>query len=172
MRKLKNIVLIGMPSSGKSTLGVVLAKTLGMQFVDTDLIIQQNSGKKLQQMINEEGIEAFLKTEEEVLCSLDFENFIIATGGSAVLSEKAMKYLRKNGVVIYLEASVEELKTRLNNIKTRGIAMTEGESIESIFMKRAPLYEKYADIIVSSEASFEETVEKIITEIKNSGVFS
>ena len=169
---MKNIVLIGMPSSGKSTLGVVLAKTLGMQFVDTDLIIQQNSGKKLQQMINEEGIEAFLKTEEEVLCSLDFENFIIATGGSAVLSEKAMKYLRKNGVVIYLEASVEELKTRLNNIKTRGIAMTEGESIESIFMKRAPLYEKYADITVSSEASFEETVEKIITEIKNSGVFS
>lgn len=169
---MKNIVLIGMPSSGKSTLGVVLAKTLGMQFVDTDLIIQQNSGKKLQQMINEEGIEAFLKTEEEVLCSLDFENFIIATGGSAVLSEKAMKYLRKNGVVIYLEASVEELKTRLNNIKTRGIAMTEGESIESIFMKRAPLYEKYADIIVSSEAYFEETVEKIITEIKNSGVFS
>lgn len=169
---MKNIVLIGMPSSGKSTLGVVLAKTLGMQFVDTDLIIQQNSGKKLQQMINEEGIEAFLKTEEEVLCSLDFENFIIATGGSAVLSEKAMKYLRKNGVVIYLEASVEELKTRLNNIKTRGIAMTEGESIESIFMKRAPLYEKYADITVSSEASFEETVKKIITEIKNSGVFS
>lgn len=161
-----------MPSSGKSTLGVVLAKTLGMQFVDTDLIIQQNSGKKLQQMINEEGIEAFLKTEEEVLCSLDFENFIIATGGSAVLSEKAMKYLRKNGVVIYLEASVEELKTRLNNIKTRGIAMTEGESIESIFIKRAPLYEKYADITVSSEASFEETVEKIITKIKNSGVFS
>ena len=161
-----------MPSSGKSTLGVVLAKTLGMQFVDTDLIIQQNSGKKLQQMINEEGIEAFLKTEEEVLCSLDFENSIIATGGSAVLSEKAMKYLRKNGVVIYLEASVEELKTRLNNIKTRGIAMTEGESIESIFIKRAPLYEKYADITVSSEASFEETVEKIITEIKNSGVFS
>lgn len=169
---MKNIVLIGMPSSGKSTLGVVLAKTLGMQFIDTDLIIQQNSGKKLQQMINEEGIEAFLKTEEEVLCSLDFENSIIATGGSAVLSEKAMKYLRKNGVVIYLEASVEELKTRLNNIKTRGIAMTEGESIESIFIKRAPLYEKYADITVSSEASFEETVEKIITEIKNSGVFS
>ena len=97
-----------MPSSGKSTLGVVLAKTLGMQFVDTALIIQQNSRKKLQQMINEEGIEAFLKTEEEVLCSLDFENSIIATGGSAVLSEKAMKYLRKNGVVIYLEASVEE----------------------------------------------------------------
>ncbi len=161
-----------MPSSGKSTLGVVLAKTLGMQFIDTDLIIQQNSGKKLQQMINEEGIEAFLKTEEEVLCSLDFENFIIATGGSAVLSEKAMKYLRKNGVVIYLEASVEELKTRLNNIKTRGIAMTEGESIESIFIKRSPLYEKYADITVSSEASFEETVEKIITKIKNSGVFS
>ncbi len=169
---MKNIVLIGMPSSGKSTLGVVLAKTLGMQFIDTDLIIQQNSGKKLQQMINEEGIEAFLKTEEEVLCSLDFENFIIATGGSAVLSEKAMKYLRKNGVVIYLKASVEELKTRLNNIKTRGIAMTEGESIESIFIKRAPLYEKYADITVSSEASFEETVEKIITKIKNSGVFS
>lgn len=169
---MKNIVLIGMPSSGKSTLGVVLAKTLGMQFIDTDLIIQQNSGKKLQQMINEEGIEAFLKTEEEVLCSLDFENSIIATGGSAVLSEKAMKYLRKNGVVIYLEASVEELKTRLNNIKTRGIAMTEGESIESIFIKRSPLYEKYADITVSSEASFEETVEKIITKIKNSGVFS
>ncbi len=161
-----------MPSAGKSTLGVVLAKTVGMQFVDTDLIIQQKTGKKLQDLINEEGTDAFLKTEEEVICSLDLKDFVIATGGSAVLSERAMKKLKENGVVIYLEVSLKELKARLNNIKTRGIAKAEGETLESVFAKRKSLYEKYADIIVSSEKSFEQTIEKIVWEIKNSGDFS
>ena len=169
---MKNIVLIGMPSSGKSTLGVVLAKTLRMQFVDTDLIIQQKTGKRLQELINENGTDFFLKTEQEIVCSLDLEGFVIATGGSVVLSDKAMQSLKDNSVIIYLEASLEELDLRLNNIKTRGIAMEKGESLESVYIKRKPLYERYADIIVSSENSFEATVEIIVREIKNSGVFS
>lgn len=169
---MKNIVLIGMPSSGKSTLGVVLAKTLGMQFVDTDLIIQQKTGKRLQELINEKGIDFFLKTEQEIVCSLDLEGFVIATGGSVVLSDKAMQSLKDNSVIIYLEASLEELDLRLNNIKTRGIAMEKGESLESVYIKRKPLYERYADITVSSENTFEATVEIIVREIKNSGVFS
>lgn len=172
MKTMKNIVLIGMPSSGKSTLGVVLAKTLRMQFVDTDLIIQQKTGKRLQELINENGTDFFLKTEQEIVCSLDLEGFVIATGGSVVLSDKAMQSLKDNSVIIYLEASLEELDLRLNNIKTRGIAMEKGESLESVYIKRKPLYERYADIIVSSENSFEATVEIIVREIKNSGVFS
>lgn len=172
MKTMKNIVLIGMPSSGKSTLGVVLAKTLGMQFVDTDLIIQQKTGKMLQELINENGTDFFLKTEQEIVCSLDLNGFVIATGGSVVLSDKAMQSLKENSVIVYLEASLEELNLRLNNIKTRGIAMEKGESLESVYIKRKPLYERYADIIVSSENSFEATVEIIVREIKNSGVFS
>ena len=169
---MKNIVLIGMPGAGKSTVGVVLAKALGMQFIDTDLIIQQKNNEILQEIIDKKGLEFFLKTEQEVICDLSLNSSVIATGGSAVLSEKAMKSLRENGIIVYLEAPLEEIKSRISNITTRGIAMAKDESIDSIFIKRVPLYEKYADITVSSRASFEETVEKIIEEIKNSGELS
>ncbi|MBQ3052567.1 MAG: shikimate kinase [Clostridia bacterium] len=158
-----NIILIGMPSAGKSTLGVLLAKTLGMQFLDTDLAIQNYTGETLQQTINRDGIESFLKIEEKVVSSIKCENHVIATGGSVVFSQKAMESLKKQGKVIFLDVPLREIKNRLNNIKTRGIAMKKGETIDSIFKARLPLYKKYADLTVSAaEKNLETTVENII----------
>ncbi len=145
---MKNIVLIGMPGSGKSTLGVVLAKNCSMGFCDTDLIIQQFEKRKLQDIINSEGVESFLKKEEKYLLALEGENIVIATGGSAVLSEKAMMHLKKNAVVIYLKVDCHTIVKRIKNSKTRGIAFKEGETIADIYKIRTPLYEKYADITV------------------------
>lgn len=169
---MKNIVLIGMPGAGKSTVGVVLAKALGMQFVDTDLVIQQKTDKVLQKIINEKGLDFFLKTEEEIICSLELKSCVIATGGSAVLSEKAMKALAENGIIVYLDVSLEEINARINNITTRGIVMKKGESIESIYKKRLPLYQKYAALFIKADKNLEKTVEEIISKIKNSGDFS
>lgn len=152
-----------MPASGKSTVGVLLAKSIGFQFADTDLFIQQKTGEPLQQTIDEKGLDCFLETEERVLCGLSLSRYVIATGGSAVLSDKAMAHLKKNGTVIFLDLPLDEIKRRMTNIKTRGIAMQSGESIDSIFEKRLPLYRKYADITVSlTPCALEETVEKIL----------
>lgn len=163
----KNIILIGMPGAGKSTVGVVLAKALGLQFADTDLLIQGKAGKTLQSIIDNEGIEAFLKTEEEVLSSLSLQGFVIATGGSAVLSHKAMIKLKENGVAVFLDLPIEEIKKRVNNITTRGIAMDKGDSLDKVFNTRLPLYGKYADITVCTQAlTLEETVGKILKELQ------
>jgi len=157
-----------MPGCGKSTIGVILAKTIGKLFLDTDLSIQQYTGEVLQNTINRDGIDAFLKIEENILSGLCCENTVIATGGSAVLSEKAMENLRKNGIIIYLDVPLQELKHRLNNITTRGIAMVPTETIESLYNKRIPLYNKYADITIKSDNSeIEKTVERIVDSIKN-----
>ena len=112
----KNIILTGMPACGKSVTGVVLAKSLNMQFVDTDLLIQQRAGKSLQRILNEDGMEVFKKTEEDVLCSLEVTGTVVATGGSAVYYEKAMEHLKENGTVVYLEASLDTVKKRLEDI--------------------------------------------------------
>ena len=163
-----NIVLIGMPGCGKSTVGVVLAKTIGKLFLDTDLSIQQYTGEILQKTINRDGIDAFLKIEEDVLSDLCCENTVIATGGSAVMSEKAMKNLSENGIIIYLDVPVDELKHRLNNITTRGIAMDPTDSIDALYEKRLPLYKKYADLtIISDNSGIEKMVEKIVDSINN-----
>lgn len=159
-----NIVLIGMPSCGKSVTGVVLAKALKMKFVDTDLLIQEEAGKGLQDIINEEGIEVFKEIEERVLTSVEIENAVIATGGSAVYYESAMKHLKDNGTVVYIQVSLDTVKQRLSNIKTRGVAMGKGQTLDDLYEMRVPLYEKYADIIVESDSrcTMEDTVEKII----------
>ena len=160
---MKNIILIGMPACGKSTFGVVLAKTLGMSFVDTDLQIQEKTGRLLQDIIDHDGMDAFLEIEESLLTHVEAENTVIATGGSAVYSDRGMKYLRTIGEVIYIRLPLEEINRRLNNIKTRGIAMSPGESLEDIFNKRAPLYEKYADIIMDSTGlTLEEAVKEFV----------
>jgi len=159
---MKNIVLIGMPGSGKSTVGVILAKAANMSFIDTDLLIQQKTGELLQTTINNRGIDGFLKTESEVLESLVCENAVIATGGSAVYSEAGMNALKKNGTVVYLDVPLEELLKRVTNMKTRGIVLGKGGSFETVFETRAPLYKKYADITVDcSGKHIEETVEEI-----------
>ena len=135
---MRNIVLIGMPAVGKSTIGVLLAKTLGFAFIDTDLIIQQSTGRLLQDIIDKDGLEAFCADEERAICSVSAgRNTVIATGGSAVYSREAMLHLKKHGVVYYLSLPHEELSKRLVNIKTRGIAKHPEETIEDVFRRRA-----------------------------------
>lgn len=163
---MKNIVLIGMPGAGKSTIGVILAKALLFAFTDTDLIIQSRYGMSLSDIIEKEGTEAFLKIENDVIAGCTFSNCVVATGGSAVYGDEAMKNLRENGIVIYLKLPVSELQKRLSNIHTRGVAMEKGETIAELYEKRKPLYEKYSDITIDCFGlTAEECVEKIISKI-------
>lgn len=162
-----NVVLIGMAGSGKSTVGVILAKAIGMQFVDTDLLIQQKTGEKLQTTIDTKGLSSFLKTEEEVLLNLSLSNHVIATGGSAVLSDSAMEKLKTNSTVIFLDVEFKEIVKRVSNMSARGIVMEKDENFEDVFNKRLPLYRKYADITVEPKnLTLEETVNLIINAIK------
>ena len=166
--KKTNIVLIGMPSCGKSVTGVILAKILKKKYVDGDLLIQEQAGRGLQDIINNDGIEAFKKLEEEVLGSIDVTNCVIATGGSAVYYDSAMKHLSKDGVVVYIDVPLNDLKKRLSNIKTRGVAMAKGQTLDDLYEERKPLYEKYAEIIIKSDNkhTMEETVEMMVNQLK------
>ena len=158
----KNIVLIGMPTSGKSTAGVILAKVLGKDFLDSDIVIQKKEGASLSDIIESKGIDGFLKCEEQALLSISVSDSVIATGGSAVYSEIAMKHLSKGAVVIYLKLSLEDLKKRLKRIKERGVVMRPGESLEDMYAVRSELYERYADLIIEEEgASVEDTVNAV-----------
>lgn len=164
---MRNLILTGMPACGKSTLGVVLAKTLGMKFVDTDLLIQEVQNCKLQEIIDERGMQEFLRIEEKVLSEIEAENSIVSTGGSAVYSDKAMKHLGSIGDVVYIKLSLDEIERRLNNIKTRGIAMKPGETLADLYNMRVPLYEKYADITIETEGmGIEESIEVLIEKLK------
>ena len=145
---MRNIVVIGMPGAGKSTIGVLLAKSLLMDFVDTDLIIQKKCSSSLCDIINSQGIDEFLKIENDAICGEEFENCVIATGGSAVYGKEAMKKLKEQGIAIYLKLTPEELVERIKDIHTRGIAMKEGTTIAELYEERAALYEEYADITV------------------------
>ena len=159
-----NIVLIGMPAVGKSTIGVLLAKTLILSFTDTDLLIQEKYKKSLCDIINDNGTKAFLNIEEDVILNADFKNSVIATGGSAVYGENAMKKLKASGKVIYLDLSLEEIRKRIGDIKSRGVVLTKGTTLEDIFNDRKALYEKYADIKIDcNNLTAEECVEKIIS---------
>ena len=164
----QNIILIGMSGAGKSTLGVLLAKALGKQFADTDLLIQARTGKLLQEIIDTEGIDRFLQIEEEVLLGCAFQNCVIATGGSAVYSEKAMQKLKQSGVAIYLAVDYEELKKRLSNITTRGIVFKGKGDLRALFEERIPLYERYADLTIDLSAdSIEGSVEKLVLALQS-----
>lgn len=161
---MKNIILIGMPGSGKSTVGVLLAKALGYGFLDTDLTIQQREGALLQDILNERGIEAFLDAEEAAIRSVQCDRCVIAPGGSAVCREGAIGHLKALGPVIYLKVSPDALEQRLRNINTRGIAMEPGQTIRDLYLDRAPLYEAYADRVVAVEEkqTLEETVSAVL----------
>ena len=164
-----NIVLIGMPASGKSTAGVILAKVLGKKFVDTDLYIQDRENKLLRDIINEKGLSGFLSIEEDVLSSLDETNAVIATGGSAVYSVEGMNHLKRIGKVVYLKVGKEELFKRLKNIRERGVVLRDGETLEEMYDERCRLYEMYADVGVKEDgSSIEETVERIADELNAS----
>ena len=160
----KNLVLIGMPGSGKSTVGVLCAKALGMPFLDTDLVIQQKTGKLLQKSVDELGANGFLVMEEQVIISLDCGNTVLATGGSVALEDNAMAHLRERGVVFYLSLPYQEIERRLRNIATRGIAMGPGESLKTLYNYRVPHYEKWADVVIEGcGQTLEETVQAVVS---------
>lgn len=162
-----NIILIGMPGAGKSTVGVLLAKTLGYAFLDTDLVIQQREGALLQPLVDSLGVEAFLDVEADAICSVECRGTVIAPGGSAVCRERAMSHLRALGRIVYLHLPLEELERRLSNIRTRGIAMAPGETLADLFARRAPLYRNYADLTVDvGRQSLEETVALVLRALR------
>lgn len=156
-----SIILIGMPSCGKSTLGVLLAKKLGLEFIDSDLLIQKKHGKLLHELIEEQGNEGFLTLESEVNCGITATQAVIATGGSAVYSEAAMRHLATLGKVVYIHISYEEMANRLGDFSHRGVIMPEGYSLLDLFNERHALYERYADIIVSGEGTMSAAIERI-----------
>ena len=164
---MNNIILIGLPGAGKSTLGVILAKALGMHFIDTDIVIQDQTGRLLQEIINTDGVKRFLEIEEECVLSLTCSHAVISTGGSVVYSTRAMKHLRTDGIIIYLEISFEEMVRRLKNITTRGIVLEQGQSLRDMYDQRIPLYERYADIRIDcSDRAFESVVENVVVRIR------
>ena len=161
---MKNIILIGMPAVGKSSIGVILAKEIGYQFLDTDLLIQQREGCLLKDILDHRGVEGFLRVENEVNRSIDEKRTVIATGGSAVYGQEAMEHFQKIGTIIYLKADYAILEKRLGDLKGRGVVVRGGQTLFDIYQERCPLYEKYADIIVEeNEKSVEETLQVILS---------
>lgn len=151
---MKSVILIGMPGCGKSTLGVILAKELGLGFVDTDIVIQNRTGELLQNTLEKVGVSGLLDEEEAAILSLDMTKpCVVSTGGSAVLRKSSMEHLLKNGVCIYIKAELDEIQKRVTNRNTRGIAAEKGETLNDIYQYRRPFYEKYAQITVDCTGS-------------------
>ncbi len=146
-----NVILIGMPGAGKSTVGVQLAKVLGLGFVDTDLLIQSQQNRQLQDILDNDGYLALRQIEEAILLKTDVENTVISTGGSAIYSDSAMQHLRSLGVIVFLEVSLKELQQRVNDESSRGIARPAQQSFEDVYHERLPLYRQYADITYNNE---------------------
>ena len=168
---MNNIILIGMPGVGKSTLGVVLAKVLGFQFIDADLLIQEQERKKLHQIIKEVGINGFMEIENQVNASIEAERSVIATGGSVVYCRQAMSHLIEIGTVVYLKVSLSTLEKRLGNLKRRGVILKKGQTLKDLYEERVPLYEKYADVVVDEkgrdlEECLQLLLEKLDTEVE------
>lgn len=158
-----NIIFIGMPAVGKSTVGVVTAKRLGYQFIDTDLLIQEKEGKLLKEIIAEQGIEGFLKVEDRINAGVEAQNAVIAPGGSVVYCENAMKHYKEIGKIVYLQASFETINSRLVNAENRGVVLKEGQTLKGLYDERAPLFEKYADVTVCEDGiDFKETVARVL----------
>ena len=159
----KNIILIGMPGVGKSTVGVILAKVLGYQFVDSDLVIQKEEGKLLKDIIKEVGPEGFIEVENRINASLDVTDSIVATGGSVVYGKEAMEHLREIGTVVYLALPYEEIDKRLSDIKGRGVVLRDGQTLKDLYEERTVLYEKYADVRIDETGlNVEETINAIL----------
>lgn len=164
-----NIILIGMPGAGKSTIGVILAKTLGMDFLDTDLAICSKTGRTLQSILDESGQQAFLDLEAEIVSGLQPHRTVVATGGSVPLRPEAMEHLKKTGTVIYLKVELEELRRRLSNITTRGIAFGPGENLDTLYAYRIPIYESWAELTIQADPNrndIENMVDEIVSALK------
>lgn len=160
---MKNIVLIGMPAAGKSTVGVVLAKATGLPFIDTDLVIQEQEKKLLQEIIDQHGLDHFLATEERAVAGLKIKGQVVATGGSVIYSPKAMRHLKKEGLLFYLKIDYHEMVKRIKNITSRGLVIGKQQNLLALYHEREPLYARYADYSINCQ---QRDVEDIINEIK------
>ena len=166
---MKNIILIGMPAVGKSTVGVVVAKRIGYEFIDTDLLIQKQEKRLLKEIIAEEGNERFLEIENQVNRDLQVESAVISPGGSVVYCEEAMQHFKEIGTVIYLHATYEAIYKRITNAKNRGVVLKEGQTLKDLYDERVKLFEKYADYTVSEEGlDLEETIDMVLELLKKS----
>ena len=163
---MKNIIFIGMPASGKSTVGVVVAKRLGYDFIDSDLLIQKQEGRLLRAIIEEKGIEGFLEIEDRVNAELEAENAVISPGGSVVYCENAMKHFKEIGTIVYLETSYETIKKRIGDTTKRGVVLKDGQTLKSLYEERKVLFEKYADIIICEDGlTLDETIDKVVKSV-------
>ncbi|MCR5194780.1 MAG: shikimate kinase [Pseudobutyrivibrio sp.] len=161
-----NIVLIGMPGVGKSTLGVVLAKELGYEFVDADLLIQKRENRLLKEIIADKGVEGFMQVENDVNASIQASKTIIATGGSVIYGKEAMEHLKEIGTILYLKLDFATLDSRLGSLKGRGVVLKDGQDLKALYEERVPLYEKYADVIVDEAGlDLEETLKSVLDKL-------
>lgn len=160
---MKNVILIGMPAVGKSTVGVVIAKRLGYEFIDADLLIQKQEKKLLKEIIADEGIGGFLRIENQVNKSIEADGAVISPGGSVVYCEEAMEHYKKIGTIVYLRASYETINMRIRDAKKRGVVLKEGQTLKDLYEERTGLFEKYADITVDEEGrDLGETIESVL----------
>lgn len=163
-----NIIFIGMPAVGKSTVGVVVAKRLGYRFMDTDLLIQEEEGKLLKDIIEERGTKGFLEVEDRVNAGVDATHTVISPGGSVVYCENAMRHYKEIGTVVYLQASFGTINKRLNNAKNRGVVLREGQTLKALYDERVQLFEKYADVTVCEDGlKLEDTIEKVLDALES-----
>lgn len=160
--KKSNIILIGMPGCGKSTVGVVLAKNLGYRFLDSDICIQEREDRLLHEIISQEGLDGFLSIENEVNASLDVKRHVVATGGSAVYGKEAMLHLGEIGTIVYLRLPYKDIEERLGDLAKRGVAVKDGQTLYDLYEERIPLYEKYAEITVDCH---DKAIRDIVAEI-------
>lgn len=158
-----NITLIGMPAAGKSTVGVLLAKRLGYSFVDSDIVIQEKTGKLLKEIIAEVGTDGFLEVEDQINSELDVQRAVIAPGGSVIYGQKAMEHLKEISLVVYLKLSYRDVKFRLGDLKDRGVVLKDGMTLLDLYNERIPLYEKYADITIDETGK---SAGKIVDELR------
>ena len=169
---MKNIVLVGMPGAGKSTIGVVAAKALGYNFIDSDLLIQAEGEDILEHLIKKRGIDGFLALENRVNRDIDAKRTVIATGGSVCYCDEAMQALKKNGVVVYIKQDFEAIRKRVGNLNKRGVVIRQGTTLRALYDERAPLYEKYADLVVdvSGSRNLKESIDTVISAIESSNL--
>ena len=164
---MKNIIFIGMPASGKSTIGVVVAKHLGYDFIDSDLLIQKQEKRLLKDIIADVGNEGFLAIENQVNCDIEAERAVISPGGSIVYCQEAMEHFKEIGTIIYLKVSFETINERISNARNRGVVLKEGQTLKDLYDERTCLFEKYADCIISEDGlSLEETIDKVLESLK------
>lgn len=162
----QNIVLIGMPGVGKSTIGVILAKVIGYRFMDSDLVIQETEGKLLKDIIEEKGTKGFLEVENRINATISPVKTVIATGGSVVYGKEAMEHFKEISTIVYLKADFPTLDKRLSNIKNRGVVIEDGQTLEDLYNERVVLYEKYADVIIEeNDLSVEDTLELLVQKL-------